>query len=312
MLAGWLTALAGALIVGSAWYLNAPDDAWRNPLADAQFTPLTEFEGAEESVAISRDGQFVAFLSDQTGVFDAWIGQIGTGQFNNLTQGRTPGQWNRRTRNISFTPDGSAVLLWVRNDAGVVVQWTVPTLGGPVRPFLDDVGELDWSPDGTRFAYHPAGPGDPIYVTERDEQVGQMIFTAESGLHNHFPVWSPDGRYIYFVHGVAQLQESDIWRIPPTGGEPEQITWALLTSKWVEVMVEATKSLQPLGAYVFDGAGLMLARRTGTCCTVGSRHTTIQRRSPCASHLYSKSSSVSRNCTSVGSSWIVTMTCRSR
>ena len=87
---------------------------------------------------------------------------------------------------------------------------------------------------------------------------------------------------------------------------------ALLTSKWVEVMVEATKSLQPLGAYVFDGAGLMLARRTGTCCTVGSRHTTIQRRSPCASHLYSKSSSVSRNCTSVGSSWIVTMTCRSR
>ena len=49
---------------------------------------------------------------------------------------------------------------------------------------------------------------------------------------------------------------------------------ALLTSKWVEVMVEATKSLQPLGAYVFDGAGLMLERRTGTCCTVGSRHTT--------------------------------------
>ena len=92
----------------------------------------------------------------------------------------------------------------------------------------------------------------------------------------------------------------------------QEVELALLTSKWVEVMVEATKSLQPLGAYVFDGAGLMLARRTGTCCTVGSRHTTIQRRSPCASHLYSKSSSVSRNCTSVGSSWIVTMTCRSR
>ena len=225
MLAAALMALAGVLLVGSVWYVNAPDDGWRNPLADAQFTPLTEFDGVEESVAISRDGQFVAFLSDQTGVFDAWIGQIGTGQFNNLTEGRTPGQWNRRTRNISFTPDGAGVLVWVRNDAGVVGQWTVPTLGGPVRPFLDGVAELDWSPDGTRFAYHPAGPGDPIYVTERDEQVGTLVFTADTGRHNHFPIWSPDGRYIYFVHGVAQLQESDVWRIPPAGGERERITF---------------------------------------------------------------------------------------
>ena len=77
LLAAALMALAGVLLVGSVWYVNAPDEGWHNPLADAQFTPLTEFDGVEESGAISRDGQFVAFLSDQTGVFDAWIGQIG-------------------------------------------------------------------------------------------------------------------------------------------------------------------------------------------------------------------------------------------
>ena len=68
MLLASLTALAGVLLVGAgAWYLNTPDGAWRNPLADAQFTRLTDFEGAEEAVAISRDGQFVAFLSDSGG-----------------------------------------------------------------------------------------------------------------------------------------------------------------------------------------------------------------------------------------------------
>ena len=225
MLVAALTVTTGILLVGSAaWYMNRPDEVWRNPLADAQFGPLTDFRGAEESASISRDEQFVAFLSDEGGVFDAWIGQIGTGQFHNLTEGRTPELWNLRTRNITFIPDGSAVSIWAR-DGSTVVQWTVPTLGGPPRRFLDEVAELDWSPDGSQFAYHTNEPGDPVYVTARNERSGEVIFAAEPGRHNHFPIWSPDGRYIYVVHGLAQPQEMDIWRIPLTGGELEQITF---------------------------------------------------------------------------------------
>ena len=225
MLLASLTALAGVLLVGAgAWYLNTPDGAWRNPLADAQFTRLTDFEGAEEAVAISRDGQFVAFLSDQGGTLDAWIGQIGRGDFHNLTDSRRLGLGNLRTRNIRFAPDGASVSLWVR-DQGSVRQWTVPTLGGLVRPWLDGVAELDWSPDGTRIAYHTNEPGDPIYVTEPNERVGRPIFTAASGLHNHFPVWSPEGAFIYFVHGFVQPDEMDVWRIRPSGGDPERLTF---------------------------------------------------------------------------------------
>ena len=208
-----LTVLAGILLVGAtAWYRNTQDDVWRNPLTDAKFTRLTDFEGAEQSAAISRDGQFVAFLSDRDRSLDAWIGQIGTGDFNNLTNGRTPGLGNLRTRNIRFAPDGSLVSLWAR-DAGAVMQWTVPTLGGPARPFMEGVAELDWSPDGTRIAYHTNESGDPIYVTEPNKRVGRPIFTAGGGLHNHFPVWSPAGTFIYFVHGFVQPDEMDVWRI---------------------------------------------------------------------------------------------------
>ena len=105
-------------------------------------------------------------------------------------------------------------------DAG----WAVPTMGGPLQPYLKGVSELDWSPDGTRIVYHPPAEGDPLFVTGPNEKVGRQIYVARSGFHNHFPVWSPDGAFIYFVHGLP-LDESDIWRIRSEGGEPERLTF---------------------------------------------------------------------------------------
>ncbi len=49
------------------------------------------------------------------------------------------------------------------------------------------------------------------------------IFTAPSGLHSHFPLWAPDSKFIYFVQGSLP-DKLDIWRITPTGGNPQRIT----------------------------------------------------------------------------------------
>ena len=43
-------------------------------------------------------------------------------------------------------------------------------------------------------------------------------------MHSHNPVWSPDGRWIYFVHGVDVTEKMDIWRIQPSGEAPERLT----------------------------------------------------------------------------------------
>ena len=56
------------------------------------------------------------------------------------------------------------------------------------------------------------------------EKSGQQIYSARSGVHNHFPLWSPDAAFIYFVQGFPP-DEMDIWRIRPTGGEPERLTF---------------------------------------------------------------------------------------
>ena len=48
--------------------------------------------------------------------------------------------------------------------------------------------------------------------------------------HNHNMVWSPDNAWIYFVSGSVrdwnhQNNEMDIWRIRPSGGTPERLTY---------------------------------------------------------------------------------------
>jgi Tol biopolymer transport system component len=220
-----LVALAGA----AAWEMRRSEYFWRNPLEGAISTRLTDFEGAEQQAAISRDGKFVAFLSDHDQSWDVWASQVGTGDVHNLTKGSVPELRNPATRTPGFSPDGSLVTLWTRVSSaagGALVDagWAVPTMGGPLRPYLKGISELEWSPDGQRIVYHPAAPGDPLFVTEADEKVGRQIHVARPGVHNHFPVWSPDGAFIYFVQGIP-LDEMDVWRIPPTGGAPERVTF---------------------------------------------------------------------------------------
>ena len=53
-----------------------------NPLANAQFSRFTDWEGTEAGAEISPDGKFVAFLADHAGQFDIWLSQVGTGDFS--------------------------------------------------------------------------------------------------------------------------------------------------------------------------------------------------------------------------------------
>jgi len=182
----------------------------------------------EQAAAVSRDGYFVAFLSDQDGQMDVWVTQVGSGQFHNLTHG---GNWelvNPAVRTLGFSPDGSLVTFWVRkhdsSSGGEIGIWAVPTLGGTAKPYIEGAAELDWSRDGVRVAYHTPGPGDPLFVADNTQRTdGQHIFSAPSGSHSHFPLWATDGKFIYVVQGSLP-DKMDIWRITPAGGSAEQVT----------------------------------------------------------------------------------------
>ena len=221
-----LAVVLSALIIGAILWLQKTEYFWRNPIADARFQTVTDFDGVEQAATISRDGHFVAFQADRDGQMDIWVTQIGSGQFHNLTRGSARELVNPSLRALEFSPDGSFVTFWARqqNDASGISVWAVPTLGGEPKPYLEGVAEHDWSRDGSRLTYHTPGPGDPLFVSDGTRRAqDRPIFTAPTGLHSHFPSWSPDMRFIYFVQGTLP-DKLDIWRIRPSGGTPERIT----------------------------------------------------------------------------------------
>jgi Tol biopolymer transport system component len=217
-----------AAAAGAGVWLQKTEYLWRNPLAGARFQLLTDFDGIEQAAAVSRAGHFVAFLSDRDGQMDVWVTQAGSGEFHNLTRGSASDLVNPQIRSLGFSPDGSVVTFWYRRQLGPgersISIWAAPTLGGEPRPYLEGVAEFDWSRDGPRLVYHTPASGDPIFVSDGSQRPGDRpIFTAPAGIHCHFPVWAPDGAFIYFVYGFFP-DRLDIWRIAPAGGSPERIT----------------------------------------------------------------------------------------
>ena len=127
-----VVAVAGlvALVVGLR--SRAPlEEAWVNPLANAQFTRFTDFPGTETLATISPDGRFVAFLSDRDGPFNLWLSQVDTGRFANLTKDLPPLAFNFNVRQMGFSGDGAEVS-FVTGGRRVLM----PLIGGMPRPFL--------------------------------------------------------------------------------------------------------------------------------------------------------------------------------
>ena len=177
----WIAA-AATLLVASVitWRLWEQDYFWQNPLADARSERLTDFEGEEIDAAISPDGKFTVFLSNRHGPFDAWVSQIGSGEFVNITNGRFQLTANGVIRNAGFSGDGAQVWFLQQTTPRALkwTSWLAPAMGGTPRPFIENGLNPVWSPDGKSLVYHAADPGDPIFIADRNGSNPRKIFVA--------------------------------------------------------------------------------------------------------------------------------------
>jgi Tol biopolymer transport system component len=228
----WLPGASVGIIVfsllaaGAIWLTRSNGSSTSdNPLANAQFTLLTNWEGTEEGAEISPDGKFVAFLADRAGEFDIWLSQIGTGRFSNLTE-KFPAlaPSGAIVKKLGFSADGGE--LWFNpqdNKPLMLMHLTDRT----AAPFLTDGANTPaWSPDGSRIAYiYKPNRDDPMYVADRaGADARQLIPPGVLKINN--PVWSADGQWIYFVRGAEPQNETDVdlWRVRSAGGAPERLT----------------------------------------------------------------------------------------
>lgn len=226
----WSVGGASVLLLAGAifWFAVERDYFWRDPLANAQISRVTDWLGTEQAATISRDGRMVAFTADHDGPTDVWLTEAGSNRYLNLTHGSVPDLINPEIRTLGFSPDGSLVTLWTRTANGSLPNdihiLAVPKAGGALRSYVAGGAEVDWSNDGRRFVYHTTAPGDPMFVSESVGDPGHRIYTAPAGVHCHFQVWAPDDDFIYFARGVPP-DHWDLWRIRPTGSDLKQLTF---------------------------------------------------------------------------------------
>jgi len=140
--------LAGAAVLMSGLLRHGSAQGWRDPLAAAKVMRLSDFTGTEQGAAISRDGRYLAFLADRDGHVDAWLTEIGSNRYRNLTEGHSLQLSNPSIRTVSFSPDGSFVTMWTRNADGSraddVKVMGAPVAGGPLTVYMQDVAKFDW------------------------------------------------------------------------------------------------------------------------------------------------------------------------
>ena len=236
--AAWLAWIALVLIAAAVGVREAfrPAPAVENPLAGAIFSRVTNWPGSEEQAELSPDGRYVAFVADRAGQFDVWAGPLATGDFRNLTEDLVPILTSKNLlRSVGFNGEGSEV--WFSrtgNPAGEKILMAVT--GGLPQPFLARGGSTPaWSPENGQLAFIGATTaGDPMFLADRtgadahpvvpSPDQGQEAFFKE-GFHTHNPVWSPDGQWIYVVHGTGPTGRMDVWRMKRSGEGREQLTF---------------------------------------------------------------------------------------
>jgi eukaryotic-like serine/threonine-protein kinase len=221
---------AAALTVVIAWSI------WRTPKTDqvprlSHAVRLTNTAAQEFGPAVSPDGKWVAYYSNARGPTDIWVKFYDSGAALNLTSSLNLELPTRVTiGGLAISPDGATLAFSARPDPTQTRfdTWIIPApIGGVPRKLLENLQGCQWSPDGAELACIRPGSsrGDALLVVNTDGSNQREIVPPEAGHHVHWPAWSRDGKYLYFIYtfDTWQAEPAEIWRILSSGGKPEPV-----------------------------------------------------------------------------------------
>jgi len=191
--------------------------------------------GDDTQPAFSPDGSSIAFRSDRAGGGIFLMGATGE-SVRRLTDFGFQPAWSPDGREIAFATervDSPAS----RNRESRIWRIDIST-GRRRRVTLGDGVQPSWSPQGRRIAYWGILSGTGRRVLWTIPAGGaEAIPVIDDGRLNWNPVWSPDGRFLYFVSDRSGSM--NVWRVEideATGevrGEPEPIT---IPAPWVGML----------------------------------------------------------------------------
>lgn len=160
----------------------------------------------------------IAFLGQRDGLWQVWVIE---------RQGGEPKLVSREQEDVirlSWFPDGREMLLNLQDGRLVrldVETGTARNIDFPVQAVADAV----IAPDGRRIAYSvsmvDSGDRNDIWTFDLTTRKSQKLTNMPGLQHN--PVWSTDGKSIYFL-SASSSQSHDLWRVDAATGSSEQLT----------------------------------------------------------------------------------------
>jgi eukaryotic-like serine/threonine-protein kinase len=172
---------------------------------------LTAGSGADDTQpAFSPDGQQIAFRSERDGGGVFLMGATGESVKRLTDFGFNPA-WSPDGREIAVATEG-AVDPGARFSRSQIYRVDVAT-GARSSLGVGDGVQPSWSPHGLRIAFWGLSqPGARRAIWTVPANGGAAVPVVDDAFYNWCPVWSPDGKFLYFASNRGGSM--NLWRVP--------------------------------------------------------------------------------------------------
>ncbi len=232
--------------------VNDSWDIYSQRVGGRNATPIVNDPQRDEGgAAFSPDGALLAFheSDDVGGIFVAGA----TGEsVRRLTDIGFDPAWSPDGKQIAFTTEE---IIDPASRLGDSALYIIDAAGGAPRKVVEgDAAQASWSPSGKHLVYWSNRAGQRDIYTGAAAGGAPVPLTQDTAI-DWSPVWSPDGRFIYFASDRGGAM--NLWRIPvdPSSGGAQGPPEAVTTG------VQATAALPRFSK---DGSRLVFRSRVAS------------------------------------------------